>query len=68
MTWTKQLPEKPGYYWYRRNGGHNLVLVFSNDGEMYVSIGNRYVPLTEFIQQDTSIEWAGPIPMPEEAQ
>lgn len=52
LRWTKELPKKPGWYWLR---------CF----EQSASIINVACDLTEY-EAKPYIEWAGPIPEPEE--
>ena len=54
--WTKKKPTKPGWYWKRDRNGDEIVQVRDYVGELCIL--NWALP--------NNVEWAGPIPEPEE--
>lgn len=64
LTWTKERPTEPGYYWLK---AHLVTIV-------EVSLGIERYPIVRFTGSKDSIpldlmrycEWAGPIPAPKE--
>lgn len=64
MTWTRNKPTEPGWYWYKPNGGGACVvlitrgiretLVFQRGGRVLIGLPDG--------------AWSGPIPEPEEPQ
>lgn len=65
LIWTKKLPSEAGRYWYRREGGHDIALVYMDGVRLvvYRAGSAESIPVAEF---GNGVEWAGPIPMPEE--
>lgn len=69
MTWTTEPPKKPGFYWVRSSKiTAEVCFVFSNNG-LFVSrvYNDESEPLEGFISCRRGVEWAGPIPEPEDA-
>ena len=66
LRWIKEQPTLPGWYWYRRESGHGIVYVVSDEGSMVASVSwtVQLIPVADF---GPNTEWAGPIPEPEEA-
>ena len=66
LRWTKEKPKHSGYYWSRylaRENGITVVFVHieaDNDYFEVAGVEDRW-PL-----EDDNLEWAGPIPEPEE--
>lgn len=69
LRWTSEKPTESGYYWYRRDGGHGIAGVYAIDGVLRIYIrtsgswGNTF---DEFYDGYEHVEWAGPIPKPQE--
>ena len=71
LRWTSETPTEPGWYWYRRTdgGGRSVVMLYNAylDGRMCVyRYPEKPVPAKNFCNGD--VEWAGPIPEPQEPQ
>jgi hypothetical protein len=75
MKWTTDKPTEPGFYFMRRvdiNGmPYGIAQVRSfpfGSGDIYIEVyvSDHWQSLNEF-NRDVRCEWAGPIPMPEEA-
>ena len=63
MKWTKLLPAEPGWYWWKRNANHKIVLVVKGLINLYVcEVGTNIQRLVS--EQDG--EWTGPVEIPEE--
>ncbi len=67
LVWTKEPPTVPGWYWHRMIGSKQsstMAYVGGREDNLRCESiwGNRY--LTRF----KGFEWAGPIPIPEEAE
>lgn len=67
LVWTKEPPTVPGWYWHRMIGSkQSSTMAYAGGREDNLRCesiwGNRY--LTRF----KGFEWAGPIPIPEEAE
>ena len=67
MTWTKEKPTEPGWYWTKRKGCCAGVTCFITSGEMTT---NAYIPRIIGWNgapiDPSEFEWfAGPIPEPE---
>jgi hypothetical protein len=67
LTWTREKPTVPGWYWWRGNKqdfAQTTYVQFSEAGNGCVSFteGQRYKPLREVCG-----EWAGPLAEPKEA-
>ena len=64
MTWTRDRPTQPGWYWWR---GITMpmcvvrIVDWRGDGELYVRDGENLTALNECYGN-----WSGPIPQPEE--
>lgn len=63
LTWTRDRPTVPGWYWMRTQSGafEEIVEVFRRRGDLYVSEPDDLYPLSGYAG-----EWAGPLPHPEE--
>ena len=63
LRWTKEKPTKNGWYWWRTGGGCNLrgIVSVCIETDIMVLAGGIY----KYLSQTTG-EWAGPIPEPEE--
>ena len=58
--WTRKLPTKAGFYWYRdRNCGPEPMAVYQPNGPDTDQLAVNEIPLDEF--PDESAEWLGPI-------
>ncbi len=67
MTWTKERPTKPGWYWTLPELGVVQVKQYPLSGELYVLMDGDDVEYDLYAFPDTL--WYGPIeppPMPEE--
>ena len=73
MTWTTQPPTTPGWYWVKEihteDGSINspivLNVVISPGGD---SLGFWLAMTFYLISEAGSPKWAGPLPLPEEAE
>lgn len=65
MTWTRDVPTKPGWYWWRdKQPGViflRIYLIYDFDGTLMVDEGEEWKPVS-----DKGGEWQGPLE-PEEA-
>ena len=67
LKWRRELPKEAGYYWYKRDGGGSIALVFMDGIRMCVYMGaENPVPVEKFGRQGYNgpIFWAGPIEKP----
>lgn len=68
MKWTTTKPTEPGWYWARRGHRSHITDFVIEDGEL-VHVANVdteseiRIPVGHY---NNEIEWAGPIPTPEE--
>jgi hypothetical protein len=63
MTWTKDKPTVPGWYWYRNPHGFVWVEnIDEKDGEL-CAVSTAGVM---YLVENYPGEWAGPLPLPEE--
>ncbi len=72
LRWTTIPPTEPGWYWYRLTNGESLgdiVLLYDAWGNGRLCVYNRLeTPILLRYFRDGNVEWAGPIPKPEEPQ
>ena len=63
LKWTREKPTKNGWYWWRTGGDCNLrgIVSVCIETDIMVLAGSY-----KYLSQTTG-EWAGPIPEPEEA-
>ena len=63
LTWTKERPTMPGWYWNRRQGGDAEIILLTPwlDAVVYECEGEI------FHLEYWGGEWAGPIPEPSDA-
>lgn len=71
LTWTREVPARPGWYWWRDQEGEKFVVDVwktSADGCFRVSCCRDYKPGGRSIElyADLGGEWSGPIPAPDE--
>ena len=68
MTWTKNPPVEPGHYWLRAPGIERIVVLVFQKGLTLA----YYIPglgqFTSFYPASAQVEFAGPIPHPEEPE
>jgi len=64
LKWTREKPTKDGWYWWRTGGDCNLrgIVSVCIETDIMVLAGNY-----KYLSQTTG-EWAGPIPVPEDAE
>ena len=83
MTWTTDVPKEPGWYWLRYTGYKSrqvhklpIQLAYPETGGMLVadklamreeSRGEYHFREIRFPTDCEPVEWAGPIPEPEDA-
>ena len=75
MKWTLEIPDRPGYYWYRGTGKYDeasIIQIYSSRFDPCLNVmfmGNlSVVELPEWIAETGgagSIEFSGPIAPPE---
>lgn len=68
LTWTKEKPTTPGWYWNRVEGSRMFKVSLVNedhDGQLYVREAIDFFHIT-YIKSVKNFEWAGPLPEPEE--
>lgn len=75
MKWTTDNPTQPGWYWMRAESGTffmggipaQVVRVRrSRDSEELTFIPRGWTTMTVEVEYARGIEWAGPIPIPDE--
>lgn len=69
MTWTTDKPTEEGHYWMRfvideRRSAPRALRVLRLQEGLRVQLGTSYEPVDWW---DSDVEWAGPIPVPAEA-
>lgn len=68
LTWTREAPTKPGWYWMRQHNAVtgpyvSVVLVYLAGGFLYTEPYDDYSPPPR-VSDWRPCEWAGPIPEP----
>ncbi len=71
LRWTTDIPTEPGWYWMRSSKLRPEVChVYESQFGRGLSVARVYhdeiETLSEFVLCRRNVEWAGPIPMPEE--
>ncbi len=62
MTWTKDVPTKPGWYWRRTGEYKGVVYVHEGERGLFCAVAD----MVQYVHR-IGCEWSGPIPAPEEA-
>jgi hypothetical protein len=75
MKWSTRKPVKAGIYFWRNNNIKSLLTVASVNGKLQVVLNTGMDPtliISSYTVLDMALwdngEWAGPIPLPKEAQ
>lgn len=66
LRWTMETPKEPGIYWYRDKVRRDPIVVTYDPIKNYAREGHLGHPLDKLAAEYKPIEWAGPIPEPEE--
>lgn len=66
LRWTTERPKEPGWYWYRDKVRREPIVVTYDPIKNYAREGHLGHPLDKLAAEYKPIEWAGPIPEPEE--
>lgn len=71
MNWTTEPPSEPGWYWMKSKKIQPEVVNIMRFWDRLLSVGRAYnderEPLSDFISCRRGVQWAGPIPEPEDA-
>lgn len=64
LTWTREPPTMPGWYWYQKLPmfTKDVAQVMVHEGVLYVDWGSGFQELVE----EMDGEWAGPVLPPED--
>lgn len=61
MTWTKEPPTEPGWYWWREDLSYNGMIVWvSSDGK----VSRMFAPLWLWLASEMGGQWFGPLQVP----
>ena len=66
LQWTTKTPTEPGWYFSRANSIVNVVLLGGSPEGLCVLDGGKLCPINWFSHGGRAVEWAGPIPEPQE--
>ena len=66
LQWTNATPTEPGWYFRRANSIVNVVLLGGSPEGLCVLDGEKLCPINWFSHGGRAVEWAGPIPEPQE--
>ena len=68
MTWTREQPTQPGWYWWRAKGQSQPLIarVFeTNEGGLMVQFDNGHIEyVRRLVAEAKDLEWAGPLVEP----
>jgi hypothetical protein len=65
MNWTTDKPTKPGWYWYRRSGSSEALLVHHGFAcDQIVELPGVDEPVTFRTENIDNGQWAGPLEPP----
>ena len=65
FIWSKNQPTEPGWYWVR-NAGDRRKMWGEERRITHVKMYNRELSIGNWATPDKDVEWAGPIPFPED--
>ena len=70
LTWTTETPTEPGWYWWQESAqAPEAVFVLHYDNQSGPLVFRDPVDrVWQFVQRQSGIQWAGPIPLPGEPE